>query len=165
VGVLALGAGAGCGAGLPALSPQANSVRVGKDHPGADAQELGPVDGTNGSGCGIYGATGSYDGAVIDLRNRTAALGGNYVEIVTLVPPHLSGMCPVDTFAIHGIAYRGTEAQTTASQSLQSPPNASCDPPCSPGYSCSGAKCMAVCNPACAASEVCRPDRTCGPPS
>ena len=65
------------------------------------------MDATNGGGCGGYGRIGSYDGAVIDLRNRTAAVGGDYVEIVAMVPPHQSGgLCVDDTFAIHGIAYK-----------------------------------------------------------
>jgi len=39
-----------------------------------------------------------------------------------------------------------------------------CEPLCSPGYQCSGTTCMPLCNPECAGTDVCRKDRTCGPP-
>lgn len=39
-----------------------------------------------------------------------------------------------------------------------------CDPPCSPGFTCVERACKPSCNPECARSEVCRADRTCGPP-
>jgi hypothetical protein len=41
------------------------------------------------------------------------------------------------------------------------PAAAACDPPCSPGYACQAAVCVALCNPRCAADEVCGGDRIC----
>ncbi len=101
-----------CAPAAPArLSVQGSDVQVGKAHPVADATVLGPVDGQSGSGCAGFGAIGTYETAEADLRNRAAALGANYVEIQTVVPPHDTGtQCPDNRMIIHGMAYRKTVA-------------------------------------------------------
>jgi hypothetical protein len=40
-----------------------------------------------------------------------------------------------------------------------------CSPPCSPGFTCDEGACEPECNPQCSANQVCRVDRTCGPPA
>jgi hypothetical protein len=39
-----------------------------------------------------------------------------------------------------------------------------CDPPCSPGYRCEGATCVALCNPGCPGGMICGSDRVCRRP-
>ncbi len=41
--------------------------------------------------------------------------------------------------------------------------DATCTPPCSPGFNCESGRCTPQCNPACAAGEVCNNHRTCEP--
>jgi hypothetical protein len=64
--------------------------------------------------------------------------------------------------------YVGTDVAATAfaygtSRGPQPTPAATlgCEPPCSPGYACSGTTCVAECNPPCVAPRVCSADRTC----
>ena len=153
--VVAVAALAACAAPQsPALSPAATSVTVGNTRP-PWAAKLGPIDVKDGWGCGAYGSHGSYDAAVVALRNRTADMGGDYAEILSVIKPVANGFCGAESeWTIHAMAYKTTAVD----------PAAELDPPCSPGYACKGGVCAAVCNPACEGDQVCRKDRTCGPP-
>jgi S1-C subfamily serine protease len=96
----------GCATTPAVLSPGASDVRMGKADPPINAKELGPVKGSNGAGCGLYGYRGTYERAYIQLKNAAPALGANYVQIYTISEPHLSGDCFVNVFSISGMAYR-----------------------------------------------------------
>jgi hypothetical protein len=148
----------GCAVPEPALTPRESSVRVGKARPPPDARELGPVTSEDGSGCGFTGRRGSYEGAEANLRDRTAAMGGDYVEIVKVSPAIQTLDCLSNRWAIEGIAYRTGPAVVLPPPP---PPAVDCVPPCSPGYACSAGACLALCNPACGPGQVCRQDRTC----
>lgn len=102
------------------LSPNANDVQVGKGDPPRNAKELGPVTGSNGSGCGLYGRRGTYEGAYIQLKNTAAALGANYVQIYRISEPHLSGNCFVNVFSISGMAYRISPTEESSRRSTVS---------------------------------------------
>jgi hypothetical protein len=164
---------AGCAAPpAPAnLSTQGGTVHVGRAPPSSNARSLGPVEGQSGYGCAGFGTIGTYQAAEADLRNRTASLGGDYVEIQTVLPPHDTGtQCPDNRMIIHGFAYKTVEdAVATAASSPPAPPALSapaataCDPPCSPGYSCDAGSCVALCNPPCGPGQTCRADRLCVP--
>ena len=45
----------GCAATPVVLAPNASDIRTGKADPGGNAKELGPITGTDGAGCGLYG--------------------------------------------------------------------------------------------------------------
>lgn len=97
---------AGCAtASVPRLSPAAQEVRTGKGDPPGEMQELGPVEATNGSGCGGFGERGTYEGAMVVLRNKAASLGATYVQIFTMSEPHREPGCHVNAFVIRGTAY------------------------------------------------------------
>ncbi len=154
------------------LSAQGTAVHVGRTHPSPNARVLGPVEGESGSGCAGFGTIGTYETAEADLRNRTAAMGGDYVEIQAIAPPHDTGtQCPDNRMVIRGVAYKTVEipAATAASSPLPPPlplppPSATaCDPACSPGFTCDGGTCAALCNPPCGPGQVCRADRLCVP--
>lgn len=147
---------------IPVASPRANDIEVAKADPPPGSANLGPIEAVHGNGCGGFGARGSFDGAMIVLRNLAAARKANYVSLLTTTPPHQEGGCYDNKFVIRAIAYRVDPMAVTASPAALSA-NDGCDPPCSPGYRCSKAVCLAVCNPTCAADQVCRQDRTCGP--
>jgi uncharacterized protein DUF4156 len=173
---------AGCAAPRPPaqLSKQGSVVRVGKERPSPGARELGPVEGESGNGCAGFGTIGTYDTAEADLRNRTAAMGGDYAVIVTVLPPHDTGtQCPDNRMILRGVAYKTVAPAAVSSAPVLSGPPAApapsglsapaapsttlCDPPCSPGYTCEAGSCVALCNPPCGPGQVCRADRLCVP--
>lgn len=154
----------GCGtAAVVPLTPEGEAVQVEKQPAPPGSRNLGPVDASNGRGCGLFAARGSYDGAVADLRNRAAEVGGNYVQIETVTEPHDESGCTTGGYAIRGVVFfvsRGPAAQPEAPE----PPRPGvCNPPCSPGFACRNGACIPVCNPPCEATEVCTRRRTCEP--
>jgi hypothetical protein len=157
--VLLLLSAAGCSVPRPALTPRARAVTVGKTAPASKARELGAVESEDGSGCGMLGHAGSYEGAEAKLRDETAVMGGDYVEIVKVIPAIQSLDCLSNRWAIEGIAYRTGSAVPPAPP--PAPAVVDCTPPCSPGYACSAGTCLALCNPACGPDQICRQDRTC----
>jgi hypothetical protein len=150
-----------CGgmAPLPPTAARAADVAIGKADPPPGAADLGPIEAAHGDGCGGFGETGTFEGAMITLRNEAAARGANYVALVATMSPHLAGGCFDNRFVLQGIAYRVNPDQPPAIPVTGD----GCDPPCSPGYRCSRSVCLALCNPACGPDQVCRQDRTCGP--
>jgi hypothetical protein len=151
-GVLAVGC-------LPklVLTARESAVTVGKTAPASTARELGAVQSEDGTGCGILGKSGSYERAEAKLRDETAAMGGDYVKIVKVLPAIQTLDCLSNRWAIEGIAYRTGSAVTPP----PAPAVMDCTPPCSPGYACSAGTCLALCNPACGPDQICRQDRTC----
>lgn len=152
---------AACGgmAPLPPASAQATEVTVAKADPPPGSADLGPIEAAHGEGCGGFGERGTFEGAMIALRNAAAARGANYVALIATMSPHLSGGCFDNRFVLQGIAYQVHPEQAPAIPVARD----GCDPPCSPGYRCSRSVCLALCNPACGPDQVCRQDRTCGP--
>ena len=149
----------------PKLSSGGRLVRVAKNDPPTAAKEIGPISAQDGIGCDEIGTEdGTYSRALIKLRNRAAARGGNYVQIMTLMEPHQDSLhCYDHRFVIRGMLYDVPDAQSESASEPTSP--AQCDPPCSPGFKCDEGACEPVCNPECSPDQVCRSDRTCGPPS
>jgi hypothetical protein len=104
---------AGCASKKPDPSvPGAETVRVTTSHPGQSFVELGPVQGFHGEGCGDKGSRGSRDGAIASLMKNAFAMGGTYVQVMTLHEPRQMGECFVNIYRISGNAYR--EAKTAA---------------------------------------------------
>lgn len=98
-----------CAAGQPfQLDPNADRVRIGKSDPPDNFTELGPVTGTNGTGCGAIGQRGTYEGAVTNLKNAAYRMGADYVQIMTISEPHLAGDCFRNAYIISGSAYKQT---------------------------------------------------------
>lgn len=168
-GVILMLAVTACGGGMapmggmaplpPTTSARAAEVTVAKSDPPPGSTDLGPLEVVHGYGCGGFGDTGTFEGAMIMLRNAAAERGANYVMLVATMPPHSTAGCFDDGFVLQGIAYRVSPDQTPAIPVAGD----GCDPPCSPGYRCSRSVCLALCNPACGPDQVCRQDRTCGP--
>src|SRR6202035_2572207 len=93
------------GAPSVAVSPAGQPVDTGKDAPPFGSRNMGPIDASNGSGCGLLGVKGSYASALADLRNRAGDLGGNYVQIESVTGPHDDSGCTTAGYAIHGIVF------------------------------------------------------------
>src|SRR5262249_50408712 len=95
----------GCAATVT-LAPNASDIRTGKADPSGNARQLGPVTGTDGSGCGLIGYRGTPERAYTKLKNHAAALGADYVQIYSILEPHMSGDCFSNVFTISGMAYK-----------------------------------------------------------
>jgi hypothetical protein len=175
--VLAVAASPGCNPEPPPLSPRAKAVQVLQADPPAGSTDLGGITAYDGIGCGPLSDDGTFDGAIAQIRREAAARGGNYVEMIGIIPPRFKDGCQNHTFTIIGRVFRiSAMAIKQANAALCDPPcspgyscesgvckGLPCNPPCESGYSCQSGACKASCNPACTGGMVCRQDRTCGP--
>lgn len=88
------------------LTPGAEVVKVAKADPPDNYQEVGPVSGYDGTGCGGFGYLGTYERAVLDLKNRSYGMGGDYVQIFTITEPHFRPGCFDNQYKLSGTAYK-----------------------------------------------------------
>ncbi|MBI3378507.1 MAG: hypothetical protein HY035_08950 [Nitrospirae bacterium] len=88
------------------LRPGAEAVKVGKADPLDNYQEVGPVSGYDGKGCGGFGYYGTYERAVTDIKNRAYEKGADYIQIFTITEPHLRGDCFDNLYKLSGTAYK-----------------------------------------------------------
>ena len=166
LGALSLVPTAACQAAAPAVSPEGLAVQV-SDHPAPpSARPLGPVTAVHGRGCGLSGEHGSRDQALALLREEVASEGGDYVQITSVVTPHLENGCYANQIVLRGQAWRVAPGPVPAiapapSSAIAAPPD--CDPPCGAGYACDDGACRAVCSPPCGPNEECGQDRVCRP--
>jgi len=97
----------GCAtAPVVSLRPGAEIVKVAKADPPDNYEEVGPVSGYDGKGCGGFGYYGTYERAVTDIKNRAHSKGADYVQIFTITEPHLRGDCFDNLYKLSGTAYR-----------------------------------------------------------
>ena len=96
----------GCATSPIQLDPGAQAVKVAKSDPTDNFQEIGPVSGYNGQGCGLYGSLGTYEGAVTDLKNNAHAMGADFVQIFTINEPSSEPLCWDNQYTLSGTAYR-----------------------------------------------------------
>src|SRR5882672_4101112 len=68
------------------IAPHAAEVEVGVGNPPPGSVALGPLEIWDGSGCGAFGTSGSYNVAMLRLRNAASYLGANYVTVVSSGP-------------------------------------------------------------------------------
>ena len=170
--LLSIGACNGVAA-VPALSPQSQQVRVEERDPPPGATALGAIAVTHGQGCSFSGDNGTREGATALLKDAAAKRGANFVQVTKVVEPYSGHDCYHREFKMEGLSFRlaGTppvvaSAPTPApavAPTVASAMAPDCTPPCSPGYACEAGVCLALCNPACRADQVCRSDRVCVP--
>lgn len=98
----------GCSAPPVKMSDGGMTVKVGKSDPTDNYTEIGPVTAIDGKGCGGFGYKGTYDRAVIQLKNKTYEIGGDYVQIFTIREPYPSPGCFVNEYKINGTAFKKT---------------------------------------------------------
>jgi len=168
--LLALAACNGVAAVRP-LSPQAQQVRVEERDPPDDATSLGPIQVTDGQGCQFNGDAGTREGATALLKEAAAERGANYVKLTKVTEPYSGHDCVHREFKLEGLGYRLAGAPVAVAPPIapaqSAPPpvaaGTECVPICSPGYACEAGICRPLCNPACAAGQICRTDRVCVP--
>jgi hypothetical protein len=117
--LLILGA-CGAKANVPPMSPQAQTVEVKKADAPPGATLIGPIEASHGSGCGIYGRQGTFEGAMNALREEAAKKGADYVALITATEPHSERGCFDQEFKLRGLASTSA-APATASTTPPSP--------------------------------------------
>ena len=136
---------------------------VSRVEPPAACRGLGSVEGKDTNRWVPNGP--SYEAALIDLRRKAVAGGGNHLVLDALSPPSAQDYMP--TFSIQArlfacpAARAGSAAPPLAPPSTQPVAARICEPDCSPGYTCLRGACVSACNPLCAAGERCGADRIC----
>jgi tetratricopeptide (TPR) repeat protein len=101
---------AACAAPMVILSQNATHVQIAPDLPLPDLYtEVGPLHAQDGDGCGGFGTSGTYAGAVNTLRNQAATVGADMLRITSAIGPHLDGMCGDNSYKLDAIAYRSTD--------------------------------------------------------
>ena len=70
------------------LSSGAKDVTVSRSSPTSNYEFVNAIDSTDGQGCGGFGYLGTYERAIVLLRNKAATMGGDYVQVETLQTPH-----------------------------------------------------------------------------
>ncbi len=90
------------------LRDEASIVKVAKSDPAGNYKELGPISASDGDGCGGFGYQGSYERAVILLKNRAYEMGGDFVQIYSMIEPHLLPGCFVNQYTINGTLFKKT---------------------------------------------------------
>jgi hypothetical protein len=106
--------------------------------------------------------THGREACIEELREQTCKLGGDTIYGFT------DGVVREDTIVIATIAKkkRGARKKKKGGVPPASAPEQArlgCDPPCSPGYACQNAQCIALCNPACGEGARCNQQRVCEP--
>jgi hypothetical protein len=96
--------------------PGAEKVTIGKGDPADNYADIGPVSGAHGKGCGGFGTTGTYEGAIRNLKDNAARMGADYVQIFTINQPHLSGNCFDNLYSISGTAFKKIREQPSPTQ-------------------------------------------------
>jgi hypothetical protein len=111
--VIVLVAAAACGGHLP--PPAAiDSLIVSKEEPPSDAVHIAGVQAVDGSGCGITGTGGSYEGALRKLRIRAQALGADFIHLPSVKEPYHDRQCAHREFSVAGVAYRVRASEPAA---------------------------------------------------
>lgn len=154
------------------LSPRASTVRVEKGNPPPEASLVGPIEVTDGKGCGIGGDLGTEEGAIFLMKEAAARRGIDFVKTTRVKKPYSGHDCYHQEYIIEGIGYALPHPVPAPAPAPVAPPvappvavapAAECNPPCSPGYACERGVCAALCNPACGEGMTCRSDRVCVP--
>lgn len=96
--------------------PGAENITVGKGDPADNYVDIGPVSGSHGKGCGGFGYTGTYEGAMRNLKDNAAIMGADHIQIFTINQPYLSGDCFVNRFSINGTAFKKVREQPSPTQ-------------------------------------------------
>jgi hypothetical protein len=97
------------------LSSEANIVTVSKAAPTSNYEFINAIESTDGQGCGGFGYRGTYERAIILLRNKAATMEGDYIQVETVQTPHnrptgnpQMPVCFDNKYTVKGLAYTKT---------------------------------------------------------
>jgi hypothetical protein len=149
--VLAALLACGGAAPKPQVAEDSKQVEVGKGDPPAGFVQMQTLEVQHGSGCGLSGKKGNFDGAYALLRDQGHKIGADYVQIMTVQEPYSDGACAHQEYKMTGVAYRRGAG---ASKQAQSAPVEA-----APGRACVPGATQACLGPgACKGAQACRED-------
>ena len=100
----ALAAAACAHAPVSGVTEAGARVDVGKGDPSREMIELGAFEAADPPACPTDGKAGTYEGAIVQLRNLAGSLGADYVQIFR------SDMDPCQRYVIRAVAFRNSAA-------------------------------------------------------
>jgi len=98
-----------------------DALVVSKEEPPADAVKIADIQAKDGSGCGITGTGGSYEGALRKLRLRAKSLGADFVQLTSVKEPYHDHQCAHRAFEVAGVAYRVSPPEAAAPPETAAP--------------------------------------------
>ncbi|TRZ89904.1 MAG: hypothetical protein D4R88_04580 [Methanosarcinales archaeon] len=113
----------GCAAPQVRLTAGAEVVRVAKADPPDNYEDIGPVSGFDGEGCGGFGYLGTYERAITNIKNRAYSLGADYVQIFTITEPHYRPNCFDNEYKLSGTAYKKVRDLPSPTPIINKSPN------------------------------------------
>jgi len=117
-------------------------------HPGPEYIEIGQI--TPEENAPRYTNPQSFKKVV---RPVVCALGGDALAT------EMNGLGVI----IRGIVFKHVASEEPAAATPAPAASGTCDPICSPGFTCDAGTCVPQCNPACDEGEACGKDRLCHP--
>lgn len=107
---------AGCASAPPLqLSSGAETVTISRAAPTSNYEFVNAIDSTDGNGCGGFGYLGTYERAIVGVRNKAATIGADYVQVETVQIPHRRAtgnpqmpVCFDNEYVVKGLAYKKT---------------------------------------------------------
>jgi hypothetical protein len=96
-----------CATAVPEPSHLAR-IPISRRAPPATFRVLGRIEVVDGSGSGVFGEMGTYDGAMLKLAEKAASMGGDYVRLMTTTEPHSATAVTTlfdNRFIARGIVY------------------------------------------------------------
>ncbi|MEP7120883.1 MAG: hypothetical protein ABJE95_08240 [Byssovorax sp.] len=151
---------------VPPVDPSAlAAVQVdSKIEPPEACRALGPLEGKDTDRWAAGGL--SYEAALIDLRRKAVNGGGNRLVVDEVALPRAGDYLPAFViqarlFACPAVGSGAASASVVPAANAATPPAPSCEPDCSPGYTCLRGACVSACNPLCSSGERCGVDRIC----
>lgn len=90
--------------------PGSDGIRVGKSDPPEGYRQVANVTVSDGSGCGGFGrfagTLGTFDHAMIKLKNEGVKAGADYIQMLTITEPHMESLCLRGDYTISAIAFQ-----------------------------------------------------------
>ncbi len=99
----------GCsGPAITLLIPGADRIELSESSPPDGYDMMGFIRGADGEGCGIFGYSGTYERASINIRNTARSIKADYVQITGVLEPHVELFCYDNNYVLYGMAYKRT---------------------------------------------------------
>ena len=91
---------------LRASSPAVSSIRIEHFNPPSGSALIGPIQVTDGQGCGIFSEHGTLENARVRLQEAAARQGADFVKLVKEIKPYSGRDCLHHEYTLEGLAYR-----------------------------------------------------------
>ena len=87
-------------------SPAVSTVRIEHFNPPSGSAFIGPIQVTDGQGCGIFSEHGTLENARVRLQEAAVRQGADFVKLVKEIKPYSGRDCLHHEYTLEGLAYR-----------------------------------------------------------